>query len=60
MSAEEDEAEDDNREEDGRKLSSEMDFSDFFICNNDVLTTSRLSIENLSDAAEKYIENNDA
>jgi hypothetical protein len=39
-----DEDEDDVREEDWRKLSSKIDFSDFVTCDDDVLTTSRLSI----------------
>jgi hypothetical protein len=56
----EDEDEDDIREEDWRKLSSEIDFSDFVICDDDVLTTSRLSIEDVYNAAEKDMENKDA
>jgi hypothetical protein len=57
----EDEDEDDVREEDWRKLSSKIDFSDFVICDDDDdLTTSRLSIEDRCDAAEKDMENKDA
>jgi hypothetical protein len=55
-----DEDEDDVREEDWRKLSSEIDFSDFVICDDDVLTTSRPSIEDMCDAAEGDMENKDA
>jgi hypothetical protein len=55
-----DEDEDDVGEEDWRKLSSEIDFSDFVICDDDDLTTSGLSIEDMCDAAEKDMENNDA
>jgi hypothetical protein len=56
----EDEDEDDVREENWRKLSSEIDFSDLVICDDDVLTTSRLSIKDMCDAAEKDMENKDA
>jgi transcription antitermination factor NusG len=47
----------DVKEEDWRKLSSEIDFSDFVICDDDVFTTLRLSIEDVCDAAEKDVEN---
>jgi hypothetical protein len=60
MTPGEDEDEDDVREEDWRKLSYEIDFSNSVICDDDVLTTSRLSIEDMCDAAEKYMENKDA
>jgi hypothetical protein len=43
----EDEDEDDVKEEDCRKLSSEIDFSDFVFCDVDVLTTSRLRVEDV-------------
>jgi hypothetical protein len=56
----EDEDEDDVREEDYSKLSSEIDYSDFVICDDNVLTTSTLSIEDMCDAVEKYMENKDA
>jgi hypothetical protein len=56
----EDRDEDDIREEDWRKLSSKLDFSVFVICDDDVLITSRLSIEHMCDAAEKDMENKDA
>jgi hypothetical protein len=56
----EDEDEDDIGEEDWRKLSSDIDFDDFVICDDDVFTTSRLSIEEMRDAAKKDMENKDA
>jgi hypothetical protein len=39
--------EDDARGEDWRKLCSEIDFSDLIICDDDVLTISRVSIEDV-------------
>jgi hypothetical protein len=43
-----------------RRLSSKINFSDFDICDDNTLTTSRLSIEDMCNDAEKDMENRDA